>query len=378
VILHGDDYNPIRSDLSDGRYSVENGEGKSAFTSQAFELAAVNCGMIGICDGKGLFRIMSASNVKHTFIGCGQGVNRLLTVLGCILLLLGCMSCNPDGGSAGASRTPQKTNTPRTTKTLPPSKTPAPSLTATLSPTPACLGQPGWVEQGEYTSTLLKKQVPYLIYLPPCYPEAERSYPTLFLLHGFPFDENHWVELGFVEWVDRAISTNALPGFLMVMPRAPEPLFTSTDGGPNSYEVEFIEDFLPYIEREYRVDPRPEARTLAGISRGGVWALEITFRHADVFDSVIALSPALNVNYARPPYDPFILASEDRDLPSGIFLSAGKGEPSFRQATERLVSTLEQYNIQHTYVYTQGGHDAEGWVLVFDEVLAFLSEMWTE
>ena len=334
--------------------------------------------MIGICDGKVLLEIMPANIEKHTFSGDGFRTNRLLFLLSCLLLAFGIVSCDPDGGSADASRTPQMTNTPLATETLLPSKTPAPSLTATLSPTPVCLEQHGRVEQGEYTSTLLKKQVPYLIYLPTCYPEEERSYPTLYLLHGFPFDENHWVELGFVEWVDQAISANALPGFLMIMPLAPEPLFTSTDGGPSSYEVEFIEDFLPYIEEAYQVDPRPETRALAGISRGGVWALEIAFRHADVFDSVIALSPALNVNYARPLYDPLILASEDRDLPSGIFLSAGKGEPSFRQATERLVAILEQSNIQHTYVYTQGGHNAEGWVLVFDDVLDFLSEMWTE
>ena len=73
-----------------------------------------------------------------------------------------------------------------------------------------------------------------------------------------------------------------------------------------------------------------------------------------------------------------MLVSEDRGLPSGIFLSAGKSEPSFRQATERLSSTLEQYDIQHTYVYTQGGHDAEGWILVFDEVLVFLADLWAE
>jgi enterochelin esterase-like enzyme len=345
---------------------------------QVFELAALNCGMIGICDGKGLFETMPAKIEKHTFSGYGWGANRLLFVLAGILLTLGSMSCNPGGGNADASRTPQMANTPQATHTLLPTKIPAPSLTATQSPTPACLEQSGHVEQGEYTSTLLKERVPYLIYLPPCYPEAERSYPTLYLFHGFPFDENHWVELGFVERVDRAISTDSLPSFLIVIPRAPEPLFISTDGGPDSYEVEFIEGFLPRIEKEYQVDPHPEARALAGISRGGIWALEISFRHVDMFDSVIALSPALNVNYARPPYDPIILASEDREFPAGIFLSAGKGEPSFRQATERLVATLEQHNIPHTYVFTQGGHDAEGWVLVFDDVLDFLSKIWTE
>ena len=247
-----------------------------------------------------------------------------------------------------------------------------------MSPTPVCLEQGGRVEQNQYSSSLLREQVPYLVYLPPCYLENEREYPTLYLLHGFPFDETHWIDLGFLDWVDQAISTNLLPEVLVVLPRGPEPLFTSTDGGPNSYEVEFIEGFLANFETEYRVDPRPQARALAGISRGGVWAIEITFRHAQLFDTVIALSPALNVNYARPPYDPFVLVSKDPELPTGIFLSAGKSEPSFQQATENLSSTLDEFGFQHTYLSTQGGHDAEGWILVFDDMLIFLSEMWQD
>ncbi len=301
----------------------------------------------------------------------------VLCLLGCIVLVISGTSCNPEGNTKAAP-TAEATIKPQVTQTLPPSKTPAPSLTPTTSPTPACPELHGHLEQGEYTSSLLREQVPYLVYLPPCYPEAERRYPTLYLLHGFPFDETHWYELGFTEWVDRAISTNMLPGFLMVMPRALEPLFTSTDGGPGTYEVEFIEDLLPAIENAYPTDSRPQARALAGISRGGVWALEIAFRHADLFDTVIALSPALNVNHARPPYDPILLAAQDGGLPSAIFLSAGKGEPSFRQATEKLGSVLEQHAIDHTYVYSQGGHNSEGWILVFDDVLVFLSEKWTE
>jgi enterochelin esterase-like enzyme len=303
-----------------------------------------------------------------------RGLKR--TLLGCLILVLGGVSCGPGAGSTDVSPTTEATKAPAATRTLPPTKTPAPSLTPTLSPTAACPELQGHLEQGEYTSSLLREQVPYLIYLPPCYPDESRPYPVLYLLHGFPFDETHWYDLGFTEWVDRAIATNFLPGILMVMPRAPEPLFTSSDGGPGSYEAEFIDDLLPAIEQNYPIDTRPQMRALAGVSRGGVWALEIAFRHTDVFDTVIALSPALNVNYARPAYDPLLLAGDDRPLPAAIFLSAGKGEPSFRQATEKLVALLEQQGIPHTYISSQGGHDHEGWILVFDDMLDFLADKW--
>jgi enterochelin esterase-like enzyme len=82
------------------------------------------------------------------------------------------------------------------------------------------------------------------------------------------------------------------------------------------------------------------------------------------------------VNYARPPYDPFIIASKDGEIPTRIFLSAGKNEPSFRKAIEEFSATLEEYGFQHTYLHTEGGHDTEGWILVFDDMLIFLSELW--
>lgn len=301
------------------------------------------------------------------------GMLILFLLPGC---MVGCGQISDSDATGAASQTADAAGVLPATKTAVPTKTIAPSLSPSLSPTPECLELYGRIDEGIYKSTLLRVDVPYLVYLPPCYPEVGRQYPTLYLLHGFPFDELHWGELGFIERVETAISEGLLPKLLLVMPRAPEPLFTSSDGGPGSYEVEFLQDLLPLIEAAYDVDPRPQRRALAGISRGGVWALEITFRNAAVFDSVAALSPALNVNYARPPYDPVKLAGGEEPLPSAIFLSAGAGEPSFRQGTEALISALEQNDVKHTYVFTQGGHDAEGWIAVFDALVEFLSVIW--
>jgi enterochelin esterase family protein len=234
----------------------------------------------------------------------------------------------------------------------------------------------GTIETESYRGFVLPEQIPYRIYLPPCYHLRERSYPVLYLLHGFPHDESHWVELGVIELVDEKVESVTWPPFLIVMPRQLEPLFTSSDGGPGSYEEEFLQGLIPYIDQTYRTLLAPETRAIAGISRGGVWALEITFRHPDLIDVVAALSPALHVNYARPPYDPFDIVNSGARLPGRIFLSAGEGEASFLDQVEKLSLALDERGVAHSFVVGSGGHDAEGWKAMMEEALDFLVMSW--
>ena len=236
----------------------------------------------------------------------------------------------------------------------------------------------GTVETDSHPGFVLPEQIPYRIYLPPCYHLRERRYPVLYLLHGFPFDESHWVELGVIELVDEKIESDNWPPFIIVMPRQPEPLFTSSDGGPGSYEEEFLEGLIPYIDQTYRTLTTQDTRAMAGISRGGVWALEITFRHPDLINAVASLSPALHVNYARPPYDPFVIINSGARLPSRIYLSAGEGEASFLDKVEELSLALDAHGVAHSFIVGSGGHDAEGWKAMMEEALNFLVKNWDE
>jgi len=309
--------------------------------------------------------------------GRGRRCSRTLRLA---IIALGLVACSTSVPSTTETRTripPASTATIRpTTPTATTSNTPQP--TGTLTPTPVCTETKGTIKTESYPGFVLPEQIPYRIYLPPCYQFGERRYPILYLLHGFPFDESHWLELGVIELVDVNIESDTWPPFLMVMPRQPEPLFTSSDGGPGSYEQEFIEGLIPYIDQTYRTLPSQDTRAIAGISRGGVWALEITFRYPDLIDIVAALSPALHVNYARPPYDPFVILNSGARLPDRIFLSAGEGEASFLDKVEKLSLALEEHGVAHSFVVGSGGHDAEGWKAMMDEALDFIVMGWWE
>jgi enterochelin esterase-like enzyme len=196
------------------------------------------------------------------------------------------------------------------------------------------------------------------------------------VLHGYPFDETHWEQLGMIERVDAGIRDLGWRPFLIIMPGAPDVLYINSDGGPGSYEAEFLGGLLPFVETHYAVVTSGSERAIAGISRGGVWALEIGFRHPELFNTVAALSPALQVNYARPDYDPYILVSRSESLPANILLSAGDAEWSFSQATERLAEMLSERGAPYVYVHASGGHDAANWEGVIGDMLLFLTEAW--
>ena len=64
------------------------------------------------------------------------------------------------------------------------------------------------------------------------------------------------------------------------------------------YEQFFVREFLPAIERKYRVRPGREYRGISGISMGGYGALHLAFAHPQLFGSASAHSAAI---FLQPP-----------------------------------------------------------------------------
>jgi enterochelin esterase-like enzyme len=236
--------------------------------------------------------------------------------------------------------------------------------------TEICDEAEGEVEAGTYPAVAVPGELPYLIYLPPCYHELGRTFPVVYLLHGYPYNERHWLDLGAEQVANQGLRAGNWPPFMMVMPLQPDPLFRNSDGGPGSYETEMLEGIVSYVDKVYRSDP--SRRGLAGVSRGGVWALEIAFRNPSEFLVVAALSPALAVNSARPPYDPFEIVGAAERLPAQILLLAGDQDWA-APATKRLSAALDAEGFAHTLVEVAGEHSDATWAGVMSETLSFFA-----
>jgi len=240
---------------------------------------------------------------------------------------------------------------------------------------PDCRAQLGVVESRTYPSPILQKDIPVRVFVPPCHGRLEETYPVLYLLHGYPYNETEWATLGLDLMVAAAVLSGEWPPFLVVMPRVPDPLFRSTDGGRSSYEEEMVEGLVSFIDLAYRTDPRPERRAIAGISRGGVWSLEIGLSNPDVFQAVGAVSPALSVNSARPEYDPTVIVRRGEPLPARLYLLAGEDDWA-REATQDLSQLLDGLGIAHEYAVYPGGHDDASWSPALKPMIAYLIADW--
>jgi enterochelin esterase-like enzyme len=259
------------------------------------------------------------------------------------------------------------------TSMSPPTSTPSPSP----EPTAFVCDEPGGrLIETTYPGAVLHQEIPVTVYLPPCYDRVTEVYPSVILLHGNPITVSNWPDLGVVEAVDEGIRQGFWRPFIMVMPVEPEPLFTHTDGGDGSYEVELTQGLLPYIEATFRTRRDAQARAIAGISRGGVWALEIGFRHPELFRAVVALSPALALNDARPAYDPLDLAqTESANLPPWIFLGAGDVDWA-RTKTMALADALNNHGGSAEVLIIPGDHLSATWKALMPAVFRYLTAVW--
>ncbi len=265
------------------------------------------------------------------------------------------------------------TNTPAATAT----ETPPPPAEASVVEEPSNVPLAGQVEQHAYFCQVTGDERPYRIYLPPSYDQTDQRYPVLYMLHGWPYDENHWDNLGLDEAADAGIANGTFPPFIIVLPGAgPNGLYVTTSGGDHSFEGQMVNDLIPHIDATYRTIAERRGRAIGGISRGGVWALEIGFRRADLFSAVGGYSPALSANLAPAVYDPFTLMVEPGVTELRIYLSTGDTDWAYK-STKALHEALNERGIANEFAVHPGGHRDVLWSDNVVEYLAFYAAGWT-
>ena len=145
------------------------------------------------------------------------------------------------------------------------------------------------------TSKILKMDRKYAIYLPPDYESSQRSYPVLYLLHGAGDDQTGWVQFGEILHIaDKAINSGAATPMIVVMPDANTGKrgYVNDVKGEWRYEDFFFDEFMPYIEKTYRIKGEKRYRAIAGLSMGGEGTFVYALHHPELFSSACPLSAA--------------------------------------------------------------------------------------
>ena len=147
------------------------------------------------------------------------------------------------------------------------------------------------IEQKTVASKILSKDVAYTVYLPPDYTSSDRTYPVVYLLHGYTDDNTGWLQFGEINrYADKAIAEGTIPPMVIVMPNGDSSFYINSYDGKEKYEDFFIKEFMPSIEKAYRIKAEKKYRGVAGLSMGGYGSLIYALKYHDLFAVAAPLS----------------------------------------------------------------------------------------
>lgn len=144
-------------------------------------------------------------------------------------------------------------------------------------------------------SKILNMDRKFAVYLPPDYETSSRSYPVLYLLHGFGDDQTGWVQFGEVLTIaDEAIKSGEATAMVIIMPDANTGKrgYVNDAKGEWRYEDFFFQELMPYVEKEFRIKSDKRFRAIAGLSMGGEGTFIYALHHPELFSAACPLSAA--------------------------------------------------------------------------------------
>ena len=251
------------------------------------------------------------------------------------------------------------------------------------------------------SSSILKGERKYAVYLPPGYETSERSYPVLYLLHGSGDDQTGWVQFGEVQHIaDKAIEEGVATPMIIVMPdaNAGRKGYFNDVKGDWRYEDFFFEEFIPYIEKTYRIRSEKEFRAIAGLSMGGGGTFVYALHHPEMFGSACPLSAAArdlspeeivkkyvgeNAGYTTKEAEDFfnlynihvLLKNTPVEEVKKVRWYIDCGDDDFLYEGNSLIHiAMRKKGIPHEYRVRDGRHNWTYWRTALPEVLKFVSE----
>ncbi|MGB8542118.1 MAG: alpha/beta hydrolase family protein [Candidatus Acidiferrales bacterium] len=236
-------------------------------------------------------------------------------------------------------------------------------------------------------SKSLGHPVQYCAILPPSYDSNKQAYPVLYFLHGLGSNSEILINSGGMDLINDLWAQNKIGEFLIVTPDAGRSFYINSRDGKVRYEDFFIHEFIPYIEKQYRVRSDREHRGVSGVSMGGYGALRFAFRYPQLFGSVSAHSAALLATlptvsssgyegailnrilgsaFGSPPdaaywkiNNPFtIVQKEARPAGLKIYFDCGtEDDYGFDDGAKAFHDLLGSRRIAHEFHLYPGGHD---------------------
>jgi S-formylglutathione hydrolase FrmB len=268
----------------------------------------------------------------------------------------------------------------------------------------------GRIDCSSLDSQILKRPVHYCVQLPSTYDAKDPAkpptrYPVLYFLHGLGDNEQTLFKTGGWTLIEDLRQQQKIGEFLIVAPEGRASFYINSADGKDRYNDFFLREFIPCIEKKYRVAPGRANRAIGGISMGGYGALRFAFAHPELFSSVTAQSAALivespqQINVAARsgspvvralsqvfgnPIDvahwqannPFLLAKKNRLALQklAIYFNCGLNDDyGFEKGAAALDKQLTAEGLKHEYHPYPGDHSLNYFLTHLGETMEFHS-----
>ena len=272
-----------------------------------------------------------------------------------------------------------------------------------------CNSQSKVIESLSMQSTILSTSIKYSVYLPTGFEDSNENYPVVYLLNGFTGDETNWSRIGRLRDIaDELIRGNKIEPMVIIMPDGDDRLYMNTDDGTYPYEDMFMTEFIPFVEKKYRIKSEKQYRGISGLSMGGAGSLRLAIKYHEVFGSCAAFSSGITtdeevINVNQKNYDNYfcrispsaigvkgdarnteaikeynvfqLVETKDAELLKTVDIYFDCGDDDFLAIGNSMLHIeLTKKEIKHEYRVRDGAHTWNFWINSLPDGLEFISE----
>ena len=261
------------------------------------------------------------------------------------------------------------------------------------------------VEEKTIHSEILNADRNYSVYLPAGYASnTDKKYPVLYLLHGMNGTNKDWPGRGHLQDVmDQLRAAGEVCEMIVISPDAGGNIGEGVWNGYFdmegwAYERFFFEEFLPAVEKEYRIKGDKASRAIAGLSMGGGGSTSYAQRHADMFCACYAMSALMHLDapQAQAPRDEkdkmwhltkavnklscvdFVNNADDKAKEAlrtvAWYVDCGDDDFLF-ECNMNLVLAMRKAGVPYQLRVRDGGHTWEYWHSALYNALPFVSRI---
>jgi enterochelin esterase-like enzyme len=228
----------------------------------------------------------------------------------------------------------------------------------------------GKIESVLYTSTALDGITRRLhVYLPPNYDEISKKekLTVLYLFHGGGDNDASWTTAGRANLIlDNLYAEGKIKPMIVVMPAGHTPIqgfFMGAGDKQDPFGRDFVQDIVPFIEKTYTVSTKREHRAIAGLSMGGIQAINIALWNPQMFGYLFPMSTGYfpdAINEINEKHAAVMKNPEINKFKNFKIFMGGETDIAYKNNLN-MMKMFDDFGIKYSYENGTGAHTFLAW-----------------